>query len=78
MLENASNAKKILMLFMSENAKNYAGLFYRWLGGGHSTIIVECPGVLLLGGGHSTMVHRPWPAALRARARRAHMHAEEG
>ena len=23
--------KKILMLFMSENAKNYAGLFYRWL-----------------------------------------------
>ena len=28
--------KKILMLFMSENAKNYAGLFYRWLpvGGG--------------------------------------------
>ena len=31
MLEKASNAKKILMLFMSENAKNYAGLFYRWL-----------------------------------------------
>ena len=23
--------KKILILFMSENAKNYAGLFYRWL-----------------------------------------------
>ena len=33
MLEKASNAKKILMLFMSENAKNYAGLFYRWLVG---------------------------------------------
>ena len=35
MLEKASNAKKILMLFMSENAKNYAGLFYRWLLTGH-------------------------------------------
>ena len=34
MLEKASNAKKILMLFMSEKAKNYAGLFYRWLATG--------------------------------------------
>ena len=31
MLEKASNATKILMLFVSENAKNYAGLFYGWL-----------------------------------------------
>ena len=42
MLEKASNAKKILMLFMSENAKNYAGLFYRWLVPGTSDVHVTC------------------------------------
>ena len=30
--------KKILMLFMSENAKNYAGLFYRWLATYHDSL----------------------------------------
>ena len=44
MLEKASNAKKILVLFMSENAKNYAVLFYRWLvwgGGGKGQYVVR-------------------------------------